>query len=112
MPRNALVCALVLAVITAFSTCPALAAPGQGKPDRGEHGRPDQGKSGQNGQRDNSKQGSGNSGQQGGLDARQAAAKAQAQYGGRVLKVSPEGNGYRVRLLRDDGRVITVSVER
>jgi uncharacterized membrane protein YkoI len=42
--------------------------------------------------------------------ARDAAAIAQARHGGKVLKVTRQGNGYRVRLLQDDGRVITVTV--
>lgn len=44
------------------------------------------------------------------MSAQEAAAQAQARHGGRVLKVSPHGKGYSVRLLLDDGRVITVSV--
>lgn len=44
------------------------------------------------------------------LTARQAAAQAQAQYGGKVLKVRRQGNGYKVRLLLQSGRVITVTI--
>ena len=44
------------------------------------------------------------------LTAREAARRAQAQYGGRVLKVTRKGNNYRVRLLQDSGRVITVTI--
>jgi len=44
------------------------------------------------------------------LSPREAAERARSQYGGQVLKVSPEGNGYRVRLLQDDGRVVSVPV--
>ena len=44
------------------------------------------------------------------LTARQAAAQARAQYGGKVLKVRRQGNGYTVRLLQDSGRVITVTI--
>lgn len=43
-----------------------------------------------------------------GADA--AAARAQKQYGGRVLAVSRSRGAYRVRLLLDDGRVTTVKV--
>jgi len=42
--------------------------------------------------------------------AEQAARQAQQRYGGRVLKVDPRGSGYSVRLLQDDGRVITVVI--
>jgi len=42
--------------------------------------------------------------------AQQAASQAQQRYGGRVLKVDRSGSGYDVRLLQDDGRVITVTV--
>jgi hypothetical protein len=42
--------------------------------------------------------------------ARQAAAKARAQYGGQVLAVVRVGSGYRVRLLLDNGRVMTAVV--
>ena len=44
------------------------------------------------------------------LTAREAARRAQAQYGGRVLKVTRQGNNYRVRLLQDSGRVLTVTI--
>ena len=48
--------------------------------------------------------------QQGGLTAKEAAAQAKARYGGKVLKVTPAGKGYKVRLLQDSGRVITVKI--
>lgn len=44
------------------------------------------------------------------LTAREAARRAQAQYGGRVLKVTRQGNNFRVRLLQDSGRVLTVTI--
>ncbi len=44
------------------------------------------------------------------LTAKEAAQRAKAQYGGRVLKVERKGNNYRVRLLQDSGRVITVTI--
>jgi starvation-inducible outer membrane lipoprotein len=44
------------------------------------------------------------------LTASQAAARASAQYGGKVLKVSPSGNGYRVKMLTEAGRVRTVTI--
>ena len=44
------------------------------------------------------------------MSARQAAGQAQQRYGGQVLKVDQQGSGYNVRLLQDDGRVITVFI--
>jgi hypothetical protein len=43
--------------------------------------------------------------------ARRAAEQAVARHGGRVLSVVPAGERYRVRLLLDNGRVITATVE-
>ena len=43
--------------------------------------------------------------------ARAAAAEAQRRYGGRALAVGRSRDGYRVRLLREDGRVTTVTIE-
>ncbi len=54
---------------------------------------------------------SGEKQQQGGMSAREAADKARAQHGGKVLKVTRKGKGYRVKLLQDSGRVITVTVK-
>jgi starvation-inducible outer membrane lipoprotein len=45
------------------------------------------------------------------LTAAQAAAKAKARHGGTVLKVTPKGQGFRVKLLTDSGRVMTVMVK-
>lgn len=42
--------------------------------------------------------------------ASSAAARAQQQHGGRALAVIPANGGYRVRLLMDDGRVVTVQI--
>jgi hypothetical protein len=42
--------------------------------------------------------------------ARDAAEEAQRRFGGRPLAVSRVGEGYRVRLLLDDGRVRTVVI--
>jgi hypothetical protein len=39
-----------------------------------------------------------------------AAEEARRRYGGRVLAVGRIGNAYRVRLLLDDGRVITAEI--
>jgi starvation-inducible outer membrane lipoprotein len=47
---------------------------------------------------------------QSGLTAQEAAAKARARYGGKVLKVTRKGDGYQVRLLQDSGRVVTVTI--
>jgi len=44
------------------------------------------------------------------LSPQKAAQQARSQYGGQVLKVQPAGSGYQVRLLQDDGRVVTVSI--
>ncbi|MHA7815715.1 MAG: PepSY domain-containing protein [Pseudohaliea sp.] len=43
--------------------------------------------------------------------ARAAVAEAQRRYGGRALAVGRSRDGYRVRLLREDGRVTTVTIE-
>ena len=45
------------------------------------------------------------------LSAGQAANRAQSMHGGKVLKVSREGNYFRVKLLQKSGRVITVKVK-
>lgn len=45
------------------------------------------------------------------LTAREAAARAKAMHGGKVLKVVPKGDAYRVKLLKDSGRVVTVTVK-
>ncbi|HEY7776672.1 MAG TPA: hypothetical protein VIC02_09035 [Kineobactrum sp.] len=44
------------------------------------------------------------------LTAGEAAARAQARHGGEVLSVTPQGAAWRVRLLLESGRVITVTV--
>ena len=43
--------------------------------------------------------------------ARAAAAEAQRRYGGRALAVGRSRDGYRVRLLRENGRVTTVTIK-
>ncbi len=45
------------------------------------------------------------------LTVAQAAEKAKARHGGTVLKVTPKGQGFRVKLLTDSGRVMTVMVK-
>jgi len=45
------------------------------------------------------------------LTASEAAARAKAQHGGKVLKVTPSGKGYRVKMLKDSGRVVTVMIK-
>ncbi len=42
--------------------------------------------------------------------ARAAAAEARKRFGGRVLAVGRAREGYRVRLLRENGRVTTVTI--
>lgn len=44
------------------------------------------------------------------ITAGDAAAEARRLYGGRVLGVEQEGNGYRVRILQPSGRVIQVHI--
>ena len=39
-----------------------------------------------------------------------AAEEARRRYGGQALAVVPVGDGHRVRLLMDDGRVMTVTI--
>jgi hypothetical protein len=46
-----------------------------------------------------------------GISAEQAAAVVSRAYGGRVVSVKPEGNGYKVRVLLEGGRVKTVQVD-
>ena len=50
---------------------------------------------------------------QGSSQARRAAAAARSHVGGRVISVKPEkqDNGFRVRMLVDGGRVVTVKVD-
>jgi len=130
MSRRALTRTLVLLMLAALTTDPAMAEPGT--KDRSGHGQPQERHGGQDegrgkgseqreqdgndrgknsGQNQNYSNNRGNGAEQhSSLSPREAAERAQAQYGGQVLKVSREGNGYRVRLLRDDGRVITVTV--
>ncbi len=107
MPRHSLLrilcLGLVCCALTAIPATPeAIAQPGK---HASQGGKKDS--SGQQ-QKQNKQKSSKNGGQ--GMSAQQAAAQAQARYGGRVLKVEPRGDGYSVRLLRDDGRVITVSI--
>jgi starvation-inducible outer membrane lipoprotein len=45
------------------------------------------------------------------LTAQEAAARVQARYGGKVLKVTRTSEGYRVKLLLDSGKVITVTIK-
>ena len=60
---------------------------------------------------DDNDRGSGrNTQQRQALSPQGAAQQARAQYGGQVLKVQPSGRGYQVRLLKDDGRVVNVSI--
>jgi len=48
--------------------------------------------------------------QQQGISASQAAERARRQYGGEVLKVQHDGNGYRVKLLLPSGIVKSVYI--
>lgn len=44
------------------------------------------------------------------MTARQAAAQAKAIHGGKVLRVRKQGRDFKVRLLKESGRVVTVTV--
>jgi len=124
MPRRAPLHALAPCLLAALLTAPALAQPGHAP---GQKGTPGKGHTDERHQSADDRHGSsqgkarfpdhdgghGDSkgdGQRQKLSPQQAAERARALYGGQVLKVSPEGNGYRVRLLGDDGRVMTVPV--
>ena len=48
--------------------------------------------------------------QQADMTEQQAAAQAKASHGGKVLKVTRDKKGYKVKLLQESGRVITVRV--
>ncbi len=50
--------------------------------------------------------------QQDTLDRAQAAARAQQQVKGRVLRVDQAGNKYRVKVLKKSGRVVSVDVDK
>jgi uncharacterized membrane protein YkoI len=41
----------------------------------------------------------------------QAAQMAQSRYGGKVLKVQAQKSGYRVKLIKKDGHIISVFVD-
>jgi starvation-inducible outer membrane lipoprotein len=45
-----------------------------------------------------------------GMTTQQAAAQAKASHGGKVLKVTRDKKGYKVKLLQDSGRVVIVRV--
>lgn len=61
--------------------------------------------------RDQKQQSKADRAQQHTITAAQAAERAKAQYGGEVLKVTPSGKGYKVRLLTESGRVLTVAIQ-
>ncbi|WP_408611346.1 PepSY domain-containing protein [Bowmanella yangjiangensis] len=46
------------------------------------------------------------------LDEAQAAKRAKQQVDGRVLKVEPQKDNYRVKVLQKNGRVVTVDVDK
>lgn len=50
--------------------------------------------------------------QQDTMDRTQAAARAQQQVKGRVLRVDQAGNKYRVKVLKKSGRVVSVDVDK
>jgi len=45
------------------------------------------------------------------ISASEAANMVQSKFGGKILKVQPSSKGYRVKVLKDDGRIITVYVD-
>ena len=45
------------------------------------------------------------------ISAQQAASIVKSRFGGKVLKVQSSGNGYRVKLVKPDGRILSVSVD-
>ncbi len=102
-------------MLAAALTCTLLATPAVARPDKGQdknhaeksgHGRSgDKRDSAENKRDDNRRAQQGQS-----LSPQEAAGRARAKYGGQVLKVSPAGHGYQVRLLGDDGRVTTVPI--
>ena len=53
----------------------------------------------------------GNSRQKTALTPTEAAARAKSEHGGKVLKVTPKGKGYKVKLLTESGRVLTVTIK-
>jgi hypothetical protein len=79
-----------------------------GRNDGGKHGR---GREGEQRQAPDDHHNNGRNAQQSqSLSPQQAAQRARSQYGGQVLKVQPAGHGYQVRLLQEDGRVVTVPI--
>lgn len=115
MTRRAPLHTFALSMLAAALTCTLLATPAVARPDKGQdknheeksgHGRSgDKRDSTENKRDDNRRAQQGQS-----LSPQEAAGRARAKYGGQVLKVSPAGHGYQVRLLGDDGRVTTVSI--
>lgn len=45
------------------------------------------------------------------ISAQQAARKVIGRFGGKLLKVSSSKNGYRVKVIKKDGRIISVFVD-
>ena len=45
------------------------------------------------------------------ITAQQAASIVKRKYGGKVLKVSASGKGYRVKVIKADGRIVSVYVD-
>jgi hypothetical protein len=90
-----------------------LAQHGQGRGQHGQEQRPQKQREGhQRQERPQWQERSGRAAEpQQRLSPREAAARAQARHGGKVLQVSPRGDSYRVKLLQSSGRVVTVTVE-
>lgn len=118
MRRRAFLRTLLLGVFcaslaTTFPAAGVIAEPGHQKKDKGGGNKKQGHRQGQQQERQRGeKQRNGDKQRDNGrrASAQQAAGEAQRRYGGRVLKVDPRGSGYQVRLLQDDGRVITVFI--
>jgi hypothetical protein len=115
MTRRAPLHILAQSMLAAALTCtllatPALAQPGEGQgknhAEKSGHGRSGDKRDSADDKGDDSQREQ----QHQSLSPQEAAGRARAKYGGQVLKVSPAGRGYQVRLLGDDGRVTTVSI--
>lgn len=91
--------AIFLALVLGFVCSVLPVAPTQAKQGKSGHPHADQAQKQQQ-QRQQRK-----------MTAAQAAARAKAQYGGKVLKVTPSGKGYKVKLLTESGRVLTVGIQ-
>lgn len=105
-----LVLMLLCGGVTALLPLEVQAQHGQGRGQHGQEQRPQKQREGHQRQERQERSGRAAEPQQR-LSPREAAARAQARHGGKVLQVSPRGDSYRVKLLQSSGRVVTVTVE-